>query len=151
MLVQDRWFSPASFTTKTGRHDIAEILLKVALKRQQFKSIKSYTGTLFIVLFIQDLVLLRVQFKQVLLRVQFRQVLLRVQFRQVLLRVQFRQVLLRVQFRQALLRVQFRQVLLRVQFRQVSLYMYYDGKKKPLNCRKSQSNFITCCIEQISP
>ena len=36
------WFSPdtpASSTTKTGRHDIAEILLKVALKHQ--KSIKS--------------------------------------------------------------------------------------------------------------
>jgi hypothetical protein len=32
-----RWFSPgtpASSTTKTGRHDIAEILLKVALKHQ---------------------------------------------------------------------------------------------------------------------
>jgi hypothetical protein len=30
----DRWFSPGtpvSSTTKTGRHDIAEILLKVAL------------------------------------------------------------------------------------------------------------------------
>jgi hypothetical protein len=32
--------TPASSTTKTGRHDIAEILLKVALKHQ--KSIKSY-------------------------------------------------------------------------------------------------------------
>ena len=34
LLAQDRWFSlgtPASFTTKTGRHDIAELLLKVAL------------------------------------------------------------------------------------------------------------------------
>jgi hypothetical protein len=31
LLAQDRWFSPASFITKTGRHDIAEILLKVAL------------------------------------------------------------------------------------------------------------------------
>ena len=33
-----RWFSPgtpASSTTKTGRHDIAEILLKVALKNNQ--------------------------------------------------------------------------------------------------------------------
>jgi hypothetical protein len=33
-----RWFSqgaPASSTTKTGHHDIAEILLKVALKHQQ--------------------------------------------------------------------------------------------------------------------
>ena len=31
-----RWFSPASSTTKTGRHDIAEILLKVALKHQKY-------------------------------------------------------------------------------------------------------------------
>jgi hypothetical protein len=29
-LVHGPWFSPASSTTKTGRHDIAEILLKVA-------------------------------------------------------------------------------------------------------------------------
>jgi hypothetical protein len=34
LLAQGRWFcpgTPASSTTKTGRHDIAEILLKVAL------------------------------------------------------------------------------------------------------------------------
>jgi hypothetical protein len=34
LLAEGRWFSPgtpASSTTKTGRHDIAEILLKVAL------------------------------------------------------------------------------------------------------------------------
>ena len=34
LLVHGRWFcpgTPASSTTKTGRHDIAEILLKVAL------------------------------------------------------------------------------------------------------------------------
>jgi hypothetical protein len=34
LLVYGRWFSPGiptSSTTKTGRHDIAEILLKVAL------------------------------------------------------------------------------------------------------------------------
>ena len=34
LLVQGRWFSPgtpASFITKTGHHDISEILLKVAL------------------------------------------------------------------------------------------------------------------------
>jgi len=34
LLSHGRWFSPgipASSTTKTGRHDIAEILLKVAL------------------------------------------------------------------------------------------------------------------------
>ena len=40
MLVHGRWFSsgtPASSTTKTGRHDIAEVLLKVALKHQKSK------------------------------------------------------------------------------------------------------------------
>jgi hypothetical protein len=34
LLAHGRWFSPrtpTSSTTKTGRHDIAEILLKVAL------------------------------------------------------------------------------------------------------------------------
>jgi hypothetical protein len=42
LLAHGRWFSPgtpASSTTKTGRHDIAEILMKVVLKHQ--KSIKS--------------------------------------------------------------------------------------------------------------
>jgi hypothetical protein len=37
-LVHGWWFSPgtpASSTTKTGRHDIVEILLKVALKHQK--------------------------------------------------------------------------------------------------------------------
>jgi hypothetical protein len=37
LLAQGRWFSPgtpASSTTKTGRHDIAEILLKVALNNK---------------------------------------------------------------------------------------------------------------------
>ena len=36
LLAHGRWFSPgtlASSTTKTGRHDIAEILLKVALSK----------------------------------------------------------------------------------------------------------------------
>ena len=40
LFAHGRWFSqgiPASSTTKTGRHDIAEILLKVALKHQKFK------------------------------------------------------------------------------------------------------------------
>jgi hypothetical protein len=36
-----RWFSPASSTTKNGRHDIAEILLKVELKHQKSNKIKS--------------------------------------------------------------------------------------------------------------
>jgi hypothetical protein len=35
LLAHGRWFSPDSSTTKTGRHDIAEILLKVALKHQK--------------------------------------------------------------------------------------------------------------------
>jgi hypothetical protein len=38
LLAYGRWFSPgipASSTFKTGRHDIAEILLKVVLKHQQ--------------------------------------------------------------------------------------------------------------------
>ena len=38
MLAHGRWFSPgtsSSSTTKTGRHDIAEILLKVGLKHQK--------------------------------------------------------------------------------------------------------------------
>jgi hypothetical protein len=42
LLAHGRWFSPdtpASSTTKTGRHDIAEILLKVALtSTNQIKS-----------------------------------------------------------------------------------------------------------------
>jgi len=40
LLAQGRWYSPgtpASSTTNTGRHDIAEILLKVALKHQKSK------------------------------------------------------------------------------------------------------------------
>ena len=40
LLAHGRWFSPgtpASSTTKTCCHDIAEILLKVALKHQQSK------------------------------------------------------------------------------------------------------------------
>ena len=43
LLAHDLWFSPgtqASSTTKTGRHDIAEILLKVALNTiNQIKSL----------------------------------------------------------------------------------------------------------------
>jgi len=41
LLAQGRWFSPGTPTssaTKTGRHDIAEILLKVALRHQKSKS-----------------------------------------------------------------------------------------------------------------
>ena len=47
LLAHGRWFSPgtpASSTTKTRRHDIAEILLKVALKHQ--KSNQSIGGVM---------------------------------------------------------------------------------------------------------
>jgi hypothetical protein len=42
LLAHGRWFSPgtpASSTTKTGRHDITEILLKVALSTKKNQSI----------------------------------------------------------------------------------------------------------------
>jgi hypothetical protein len=46
ILAHGRWFSlgtPAFSTTKTGRHDIAEILLKVAINtNNQIKSILSF-------------------------------------------------------------------------------------------------------------
>jgi hypothetical protein len=35
LLARGRWFSPDTKTTKTGHHDIAEILLKVALKHNK--------------------------------------------------------------------------------------------------------------------
>ena len=48
LLAHDQWFTPgtlASSTTKTGRHDIAEILLKVALNTINQIKIKSYLST----------------------------------------------------------------------------------------------------------
>jgi len=49
LLAHGRWFSPGTLVssiTKTGRHDIAEILLKVAL-HQKSKSSKNLKHTLF--------------------------------------------------------------------------------------------------------
>ena len=49
LLVHGRWFSPgtpASSTTKTGCNDIAEILLKVALKHQKSKIKSIQTNSL---------------------------------------------------------------------------------------------------------
>jgi hypothetical protein len=37
LLANGWWFSPASSTTKTGRHEMAEILLKVALNTKNKK------------------------------------------------------------------------------------------------------------------
>jgi hypothetical protein len=54
LLAHGRWFSPASFTTKTGRYDIAEILLKVALNTiNQINQIKFF----FIILAFQSVAL----------------------------------------------------------------------------------------------
>jgi hypothetical protein len=51
LLAHGRWFfpgTPASSTTKTGRHDIAEILLKVALSTIKIKSnIESRSGEVY--------------------------------------------------------------------------------------------------------
>jgi hypothetical protein len=47
LLAHGRWFSPgtpASSTTKTGRHDITEILLKVALNTIKQTNSESSTG-----------------------------------------------------------------------------------------------------------
>jgi len=49
LLAHGRWFSlgtPASSTTKTGCHNIAEILLKVALKHQKSNQNQIYVGNL---------------------------------------------------------------------------------------------------------
>jgi hypothetical protein len=51
LLAHGRWFSPgtpAPSTTKTGHHEIAEILLKVALNTKNQKSIKSFIFTVTI-------------------------------------------------------------------------------------------------------
>jgi hypothetical protein len=54
LLAHGQWFSPgtpASSTTKTGRHDIAEILLKVALNTKN-QSINQSISQPLILLFI---------------------------------------------------------------------------------------------------
>jgi hypothetical protein len=53
LLAHGRWFSPgtrASSTTKTGRHDIAEILLKVTLNitNQSINQIVSRSMNVFL-------------------------------------------------------------------------------------------------------
>jgi hypothetical protein len=55
LLAHGRWFSPASSTTKTGRHDIAEILLKVALNTINEKINQSmYADTFQMIMEVQD-------------------------------------------------------------------------------------------------
>ena len=51
-LAHGRWFSPgipASSTTKTGRHDIAEILLKVVLNTINHIKSNPYCGELYLI------------------------------------------------------------------------------------------------------
>ena len=48
LLAHGRWFSPASSTTKTDRHDIAEILLKVALSTKSMQNIVKQVLTFFL-------------------------------------------------------------------------------------------------------
>jgi hypothetical protein len=55
LLAHGLWFSlgtPASSTTKTGRHDITEILLKVALNTKNQS--KSNRKTAIYMIFIRD-------------------------------------------------------------------------------------------------
>jgi len=51
LLAHGRWFSPgtpASSTTKTGRHDITEILLKVALNTKNQNKINNHDFDLIV-------------------------------------------------------------------------------------------------------
>ena len=43
-FATDRWFSPVSYTNKTDRHDIAEILLKVVVKHDKPNHVFSLLG-----------------------------------------------------------------------------------------------------------
>ena len=62
LIAHGRWFSPgtpASSTTTTGRHDIAEILLKVALNTKKFESnlvfcVEVFLLFVFILCFVQN-------------------------------------------------------------------------------------------------
>jgi hypothetical protein len=59
LLAHGRWFSPgtpASSTTKTGRYDIAEILLKVVLNTKNKKKIKKNRMTILIYLMVSSTV-----------------------------------------------------------------------------------------------
>jgi hypothetical protein len=54
LLAHGRWFSPgtpASSISNTGRRDIAEILLKVALKHQKSNQIHTCVSYYFLFLF----------------------------------------------------------------------------------------------------
>jgi hypothetical protein len=53
LLAHGRWFSPGtptSSTTKTGRHDIAEILLEMALNTKNLIKSQSFVSVFFLYL-----------------------------------------------------------------------------------------------------
>jgi hypothetical protein len=62
LLAHGQWFSPgtpASSTTKTGRHDIADILLKVALNtKNQIKSNQSSVLHIFLIMFLTSMTII---------------------------------------------------------------------------------------------
>ena len=55
LLAHGRWFSPGTSTTKTGRHDIAEILLKVALNTINKIKIISFPIYYYIIYYVHTL------------------------------------------------------------------------------------------------
>jgi hypothetical protein len=57
LLANGWWFSPASSTTKTGRHEIAEILLKVALNTKNKNQWRVCTDYTFYLSFIYNIIL----------------------------------------------------------------------------------------------
>ena len=61
LLAHGRWFSPgtpASSTTKTGRHDIAEILLKVALStKNQSINQRQLSSNCFLIVAVEQCIL----------------------------------------------------------------------------------------------
>ena len=64
LLAHGRWFSPgtmASSTTKTGRHDLVEILLKVALNTK-INKIKTAVNFIYITSELSALIICRISF-----------------------------------------------------------------------------------------
>jgi hypothetical protein len=71
LLAHGRWFppgTPASSTTKTGRHDIAEIFLKVALKHDKSNQIKcmKFVGNLIPNIYMKTYVFFKFQSEAVM-------------------------------------------------------------------------------------
>ena len=85
LLAHGRWFSSASSTTKTGRHDIAEILLKVALNIKNQSNPMRLKNLFSLDRYLVDTGSNYIDIYGIVKSVWFRQVfsLLRVRFRQI--------------------------------------------------------------------